>query len=140
MFVPLSLILALAFILAISLTLLLWWVYHIGRMRAERKWQHALPEIRRQTLEQSKHVLRGQVAEQFAPFMPDFPFRPKECHFLGAPVDFLVLDGLDGEGEVSIGLVEIKSGQARLTPRERRIKEAVEAGRFFWYEYRKDGT
>lgn len=87
-------------------------------------------ELRSQALAQSRAVLRGQVAEQIAPLLGEFPFDPADARFLGHPIDFVVFDGLASEeDELEVVLVEVKTGNARLTKREAAIRDAVEAGR-----------
>jgi predicted Holliday junction resolvase-like endonuclease len=84
-------------------------------------------------------VTRGQVFEQFAAYFPGFDFNPKDAQFLGKPVDFVVFDGLD-EGELRrIVFVEIKTGNAALTARERKIREAIDRGDVEWRELRLGG-
>jgi hypothetical protein len=43
-----------------------------------------------------------------------------------------------GEGEIKLIICDIKTGQAQLTPIEKAIKEAVEAGRVEWVTLRMD--
>jgi predicted Holliday junction resolvase-like endonuclease len=100
--------------------------------------QHArrARDIRRHAVSQSRAVTRGQVFEQFAAYFPSFEFSPKDAQFIGKPVDFVVFDGLD-EGELRrIVFVEIKTGGATLSTRERRIREAIRKGRVEWREVR----
>jgi len=93
-------------------------------------------DIRRDAVSQSRAVTRGQVFEQFAAYFPGFEFNPKDAQFLGKPVDFVVFDGLD-EGELrSIVFVEIKTGDATLSTRERRIRDAIRRGDVEWRELR----
>ncbi len=93
-------------------------------------------DIRRHAVSQSRAVTRGQVFEQFAAYFPGFDFNPKDAQFIGKPVDFVVFDGLD-EGELRrIVFVEIKTGGAALTTRERRIRDAIDRGRVEWRELR----
>ena len=88
--------------------------------------------IRQDAIRRSSGVILGQVTEHFVPYLPDFPFNPKDARFLGSPLDFLVFDGLS-EGQVrSIVFVEVKTGNASLTTRERRIRDAVQAGNVRW--------
>jgi predicted Holliday junction resolvase-like endonuclease len=71
------------------------------------------------------------VQEHLAPLFPEFlnQFNPKDTRFLGTPLDFIVFDGLD-EGEVRrVVFVEVKTGKAGLLSRERRCRDAIEAGR-----------
>lgn len=90
--------------------------------------------------QRSEAVLTGKLGEQFAPFSTDFPFEPADARFLGSPIDFVVFDGASDArlGRSSalkrIVLVDIKTGNARLTPVQRRIKECVEAGRVRFQE------
>src|SRR6188472_1525332 len=85
---------------------------------------------------QSRAIVRGQIYEQLVPYLPGFRFNPKDAQFLGRPVDFVVFDGLD-EGEVRrIVFVEVKTGVSTLTTRERRVRDAIRAGRVEWQELR----
>jgi len=96
-------------------------------------------DIRRDAVSQSRAVTRGQVFEQFAAYFPSFEFNPKDAQFIGKPVDFIVFDGLD-DGELQrIVFVEIKTGDAALSTRERRIRDAIRRGRVEWRELRLGG-
>lgn len=96
-------------------------------------------DIRRHAISQSRAVTRGQVFEQFAAYFPGFDFNPKDAQFLGKPVDFVVFDGLD-EGDLRrIVFVEIKTGEATLSARERRIRDAIDRGDVEWRELRLGG-
>ena len=87
---------------------------------------------------QSRAIVRGQIYEQLVPYLPGFRFNPKDAQFLGRPVDFVVFDGLD-DGEVRrIVFVEVKTGGAKLTTRERRVRDAIRDGRVEWEEIRAD--
>ena len=92
--------------------------------------------FRKDAIQQSRAVTRGQIYEQLVPYLPDFQFNPKDAQFLGRPVDFVVFDGLD-QGEVRrIVFVEVKTGVSTLTTRERRVRDAIRAGRVEWQELR----
>ena len=92
--------------------------------------------FRKDAAQQSRAVTRGQMYEQLVPYLPEFQFNPKDAQFLGRPVDFVVFDGLD-EGEVRrIVFVEVKTGVSTLTTRERRVRDAIRAGRVEWRELR----
>ena len=97
-------------------------------------------DIRSHAVSQSRAVTRGQVFEQFAAYFPDFEFSPKDAQFIGKPVDFVVFDGLD-EGELRrIVFVEIKTGDAALSVRERKIRDAIRRGDVEWRELRLGTT
>lgn len=91
---------------------------------------------RRNAVEQSRAVTRGQIYEQLVPYLPEFDFNPKDAQFLGKPVDFVVFDGLDDGALRRIVFVEVKTGAATLTPRERRVRDAIRQGRVEWTEIR----
>ena len=61
-----------------------------------------------------------------------------------APIDYLIFDGYtrvkDGRSDekITVVLADVKTGSAALSRTERRIKEAVEAGRVKWETIRLD--
>ncbi len=88
--------------------------------------------------EGSRRALAGRVAEQWAPYLDDFPGLPQEARFLGAPIDYVVFRGL-GSGEIDeIVFVEVKSGRGTLTAVERSLRDCVAEGRIAWVEHRVD--
>jgi len=95
--------------------------------------------IREDALSRSHSVVAGKATEHLAPLLPGFEFDPRDARFLGSPIDFIVFDGLS-EGEIhEIVFVEIKTGpSAALTTRERRVRDAVDAGRVRFLEVRID--
>jgi predicted Holliday junction resolvase-like endonuclease len=97
-----------------------------------------LKKIRQGSVKQSQAVISGKVHEQLLPYLPGFPFNPKDVRFLGSPVDLVVFDGLDRGTLERVVFVEVKTGQAQLTPRERQVRDAVRAGRVEWTELRRD--
>jgi predicted Holliday junction resolvase-like endonuclease len=111
---------------------LLSWVYfQIWRSRYLKK-------IRQDSVKQSQAVISGKVYEQLLPYLPGFPFSPKDVRFLGSPVDLVVFEGLDRGALERVVFVEVKTGQATLSLRERQLRDAVRAGRVEWVEIRKN--
>jgi predicted Holliday junction resolvase-like endonuclease len=93
--------------------------------------------IRQDAVQRSLAVTTGKVVEQLVPYLPDFRFNPKDARFLGTPVDFVVFDGLDQGALRRVVFVEVKTGTADLTARERLIREVVQAGRVEWEVLRR---
>jgi predicted Holliday junction resolvase-like endonuclease len=95
--------------------------------------------IREDALRRSQSVVAGKATEHLAPLLPGFDFDPRDARFLGSPIDFIVFDGLS-EGELhEIVFVEVKTGpEAVLSNRERRVRDAVDAGRVRFLEVRID--
>ena len=91
---------------------------------------------RRRFARQSRAVTTGKVIEQLAPHMPGFPLNPRDARFLGSPVDFVVFDGLEEGAVRRVVFVEIKTGGATLSGRERLVREAVRERRVEWIEWR----
>jgi len=92
--------------------------------------------VREDAVQRSLAVTAGKVYEQIVPYLPGFPFNPKDVRFMGSPVDLVVFDGLS-EGDVRrVLFVELKSGGADLSARERRVRDAVRGGQVFWLELR----
>jgi predicted Holliday junction resolvase-like endonuclease len=100
-------------------------------------WKRGFRERERSdAIRQSKAVVTGQVYEQLVPYLPEFKFNPRDAHFLGKPVDFIVFDGLSDNDLRRVVLVEIKTGSAGLTARERSVRDAVRSGKVEWAEIR----
>ena len=108
----------------------------IGALRRDRWWETEIPSHRKDAVIKSRAVLGGQFSEQLAPYLPDFPFVPTECRFLGKPVDFLVFKGMDEKKIDEVVFVEVKSGNSKLSSSEKNLKETIEKKRVRWEEYR----
>ncbi|MEB3767213.1 Holliday junction resolvase-like protein [Acinetobacter sp. MD2] len=98
--------------------------------------QHALKEAQKKSVNTSRAVLKGKMAEQFAPVLPGFNYLPSDAKFLGDPVDYVVFNGYSEfrEGnakaqDLELVLIDIKSGQARLSKGQQAIAQAIQQGR-----------
>lgn len=112
----------------------------VGRALTQRalelEFREREREVRQDSVDRSRSTLSGQVLERLAPHFPEFPYDPTDLRFIGTPVDYIVFDGL-AEGEVQeVVFLEVKSGRSNLTTRERRVRDAVEAGAVRWDVYR----
>ncbi len=116
-----------AFVLAVIgaalIGILLGYLYARGRTYLE------IRDARRDALSRGRATIRGQVAEQLAPLSEGFPYAAADARFLGAPIDYVVFDGLTSNDDVEVVLVEMKTGRARLSSNEKRVRDAVTAGR-----------
>jgi len=78
----------------------------------------------------SRIIHVAKISEQFAPLLPGFPdYNLKDFQWVGGAIDAIVWDGLEDGGDVDIVLLDVKTGRSSVSPRQRRIREAVEAGR-----------
>ena len=87
---------------------------------------------RKDSTSRQRAILKGQISETLAPWSIKAVNSVKELSFLGNPIDFVGFKGLDGDGEIEIKFIEIKTGNSNLTKSEKRIKEAVLAKRISW--------
>jgi len=108
-----------------------------GRKMEAAEWEGGkLEEVVKSRLKQSRAVLGGLVSEQIAPFLPDFPFDPGDCRFIGKPVDFIVFKGMNEQSISEVVFLEIKSGTSKtLNQQEKRLREAIQAGRVSWVQW-----
>ncbi|MCC7178928.1 MAG: hypothetical protein IT177_11115 [Acidobacteria bacterium] len=102
-----------------------------------QQWQmEKEKEIRADAVRRSGSTIAGKVSEHLAPWLPGFPFNPKDVRFLGAPIDLVVFDGLNDGSPKRIVFVEIKAGSSTLNARERAIRNVVENRAVEWLEHR----
>lgn len=107
-----------------------------GRLEAERGLPDRLTAEREDAVKRSRAVLGGLYSEQLAPYLPGFPFDPTEVRFVGKPVDFVAFVGSASGKIEEVAFVEVKSGNASLSPVERSLRDAITKGRVRWVEYR----
>lgn len=109
------------------------------RYRADlERWKvEAGNEIRKDSVNRSRSTLKGKIAEQMAPVLPEFTFKPADARFIGSPVDYIIFDGLTevaDEKNTSIRIVfmDVKKGTSNLNRVQRIIKKAVEEKAVTW--------
>jgi predicted Holliday junction resolvase-like endonuclease len=123
---------ALIVVAVVALLALLRTAVSYARYRAVFRYaEEDLEAARRDAARRSRGVRAGRAAEQLAPLAPGFAdrFDPADARFLGAPVDFVVFDGLAGGELREVVLVEVKTGSGRLNANERLVRAAVAEGR-----------
>ena len=130
------------FVLMVLLVLLLAAVFFAGKNAGRRFERHLNEEnirlIRSDAVKRSRAVLGGQMVEQVAPFLPGFPCNPADVRFVGKPVDFIGFPGAaEGKPVEEVLFIEVKTGASALSRREREIKDAVNACRVRYVEYRE---
>lgn len=94
----------------------------------------------------SAHTTRGQLLEKWTPFVSaegiEDHWKPEDWTFLGQPIDYVVFDWRkDKELNLKEGkviLLDVKSGKATLSTKQRRIRDLIQKGRVEWRELRLD--
>ena len=121
--------------------------HRISKVEAEFRatWEEQKAGIRKDATDRSRVVIKGKIAEHMVPMIPAvFRYEPSDARFIGAPIDYLIFDGYtrvkDGNSDepIVVVLADIKTGNLQLNKTERKIKEAVEAGRVKWETIRVD--
>ena len=87
---------------------------------------------RKKVLSQKKsgEVRLGHIAETLAPFLDQFDFDPENCCFMGKPIDYVSF------GDDEITFIEVKSGNAQLSSKQRHIRDLVKQKLVSWKEVR----
>ena len=125
-------------VIAISCTIILYLLWKIIQLKIARR--AAITDARKDTGNRQRSIIKGQISEVLAPWSIESVNSVKELNFLGSPIDFVGFKGLDGEGDIDIKFIEIKSGKSRLNKNQRRIRDAVAAKRIEWVEVRVKDT
>ncbi len=100
------------------------------RKISEKGFENRVKKERKAAVKMSRAVIGGQVGEQVAPFLPNFPCNPADVRFVGKPIDFVAFPGA-GEGKPirEVLFIEVKTGKSELSEREKEIKKAVDSGK-----------
>lgn len=114
-------------IFAIFLSIfMVFWAKHLQKKSRflEKKYKTLLSQ------KKSSEVRLGQISEQLAPFLQNFPYDPKKISFLGNPIDYVYF------GNDKVVIIEIKSGKSKLSAKQRKIKKLIQQGKVEWHEIR----
>ena len=90
-------------------------------------WYQKIKKFKKQAIKQSKSVIIGQVTEQIAPLLKNFPYNPKDMVFLGKGVDYIVIKDLHKGNPSKIIFVEIKTWKGQLNQNEIKIKNLIDS-------------
>lgn len=93
-------------------------------------------EARKDSNKKQRATIKGQITETIAPWSMTVVNSVSELNFLGNPIDFIGFKGLDGDGDIDIKFIEVKSGKSKLNTNQRRIRDAVKEKRIDWVEVR----
>mgnify|MGYP001774591546 CR=1 FL=1 len=108
-----TIFLLLAFLIALALYL-----------KASKKIKELMSE------KQSILVRHGKALEQFIPLIESYPYDKSNFRFIGSPID-----GIQFEDDKII-FIEFKTGNAKLTEQQRKIKDLVEKKKVEFLEFR----
>lgn len=80
----------------------------------------------------------GKTIEHFVPFMTKFPIPPEDVVFLGMPIDYVGFTDTGSKTKCTVHFLEVKSGSAFLSEKQKNIKKAIEEGRIQFHEITVD--
>lgn len=95
-----------------------------------------LKSERELSVKKSKSVILWEVYEKVLPFLPNFPYKPRDMVFVGKWIDYIVFDGLSEWNLKNIIFLEVKSGASRLNQNEKMIQHNVLKKNIEYKEYR----
>ena len=82
----------------------------------------------------------GFTIENFVPFIDTFPIPSEDVNFLGKPIDFVGFTNTSSAAKCEVHFIEVKSGSAFLSQKQKNIKKAIQEGRVKWHEVRVEGN
>ena len=125
-------------VIIISSIIILYLLWNIIKMKLGHK--DAIKDARKDTAARQRSTIKGDISEIIASWSIQSVNSVKELNFIGSPIDFVGFKGLDGDGEIEIKFIEVKSGKSKLNKNQRRIRDAVIAKRIEWIEVRVKDT
>lgn len=94
------------------------------------KWERAM------SVKKSKSVILWEVYEKVLPFLPNFPYKPRDMTFVWKWVDYIVFDWLTEWDLKKIVFLEVKSWTSKLNKNERMIRDTVLKNKVEYKEYK----
>lgn len=106
----------------------------------EKNKPSELKAAREAAVEKSRQVLKGHLTEQMLPLIGNLKgnYILSDWKFFGGnPIDYVIFNGLseakDNGGEFKeIVFVDVKSGNAKLSSHQKKIRDAVKKGKVRW--------
>jgi predicted Holliday junction resolvase-like endonuclease len=113
--------------------------YEIGKLQqqlTELQAQHIkdIEKTRKDSKFRSSAANWGKSVEHFVPFMTKFPIPAEDVNFLGMPIDYVGFTDTESKTNCKVHFIEVKSGVASLSNKQRNIKRAIQEGRVEFHE------
>lgn len=87
-------------------------------------------------LKRSKEVRIGLAEENMLMFHEDFHYDGGDFRALGSPIDGMIFKGNVQDDITEIVLMEVKTGNSKMSKKQRQIKQLVEDGKVRFQEFR----
>lgn len=95
-----------------------------------------LKDERNKSVKKSKSVIMWELYEKILPFLPDFPFKPRDMVFVWKAVDYIIFDWLDDWDLKQIIFLELKSWNSNLNKNEKMVRDAIKNWKINYIEYK----
>jgi predicted Holliday junction resolvase-like endonuclease len=106
------------------------------KARLEQGVQDLKNSLKEILMEKPKRISRatlsgnfGKILEKFAPALKGFGAQVKDCRPLFDPIDYIIFHGAKDQKIKQIDFIDVKTGNARLSTKQKQIKDAVEEGK-----------
>lgn len=113
----------------------------------KQRHQQDIKEAKNRSIDGSRAVIKGKIAEQLAPVLPNFKYLPSDARFIGDPVDYIVFNGYTdlkdnggSESNLEVIILDIKTGNASLSQFQQAIFKAIAAGKVRFEVIRPDSS
>ncbi|HLC19967.1 MAG TPA: Holliday junction resolvase-like protein [Candidatus Nanoarchaeia archaeon] len=104
----------------------------------KEKFSEIIKLHRKDAVMRSRNTLMGKLWEAVAPYIPKFRYHPSDMKFIGAPIDYIIFDGMNKKDIQKIVFLEIKTGKSNLNAQEKKLKNVIQSGEVHWEEFRID--
>lgn len=91
---------------------------------------------REASIKKSKSVILWEVYEKVLPFLPNFPYKPRDMTFVWKWIDYIVFDWISEWDLKNIIFLEVKSWTSALNKNEKMIRDVVNKGKVEYKEYK----
>lgn len=95
-----------------------------------------LKNERELSIKKSKSVILWEIYEKVLPFLPNFPYAPRDMTFVWKGIDYIIFDGLSEGNLKKIIFLEVKSGSSKLNYNEKMIRNIILQNKVEYKEYR----
>jgi len=101
--------------------------------RIEKRKQYlksAKDDVYRKIFTSTQSINVGFIMERLIPVLDKFNWKHPDCRSTGGdPIDYLIFDGLSAGKVTKIYFVDVKTGEAVLTKRQKEIKDVINVKR-----------
>ncbi len=95
-----------------------------------------LKKQRELSIKKSKSVILWEVYEKVLPFLPNFPYAPRDMTFVWKWIDYIIFDWLSAWELKEIIFLEVKSWTSKLNNNEKMIRDIIYKNKVKYKEYK----